>query len=249
MCHTFSCRDQFLCMAFAQLIFRTSLRGTVDCLRARPDLLYHMGFRSLVCRSTLADANERRDARIFEQLAGVLMRKARTLYKQETTEGLPDATAYALDSTTIDLCLSLFPWPRLGRTRASIKLHTLLALQGNIPSVVIFTPAAVADVNILDNLVYEAGSFCIMDRGYLDFARRYHIHQCQAFFVTRAKKNFCVRRSRSAPVDKQTGVLFDQTVRLDYFNTKRFYTAGLRRVGYRVADTGKKLVFLIKNFI
>jgi hypothetical protein len=248
VCRSFSCRDQFLSMAFAQLTFRTSLRATVDCLRARGDLLYHMGFRSPVSRSTLADANQRRDARIFERLAGTLMRKARRLYQHEAPEHLPDVTAYALDSTTIDLCLSLFPWARLGRTRASIKLHTLLALRGNIPSVVVFTPAAVADVNILDELEYEAGSFYIMDRGYLDFARLRHIGQSQAFFVTRAKKNFCFTRSRSARVDKTTGVLFDQTVHLADFKTKRFHPDALRRIGYRDPDTGQKLVFLTNNF-
>jgi hypothetical protein len=247
LCRSFSCRDQFLCMAFAQLTLRTSLRATVECLSARPDLLYHMGFRATVCRSTLADANERRDARVYEHLAVSLMRKARRLYQQDTLEFLPDATAFALDSTTIELCLSLFPWARMGRQRASVKLHTLLALHGNIPTVVIFTSARVADVNILDELTYEAGAFYIFDRGYLDFARLYHIHQCQAFFVTRARKNFCFRRSRSRPVKKEDGVLFDQSVRLDDFKTKKFYPQALRRIGYRDAETGKKLVFLTNN--
>lgn len=248
LCRSFSCRDQFLCMAFAQLTLRSSLRATVECLCVRPDLLYHMGFRAPICRTTLAEANERRDARVYEHLAASLMRKARGLYQHDALEFLPDAPAFALDSTTIELCLSLFPWARAGRRRASIKLHTLLALQGNIPAVVIFTPARVADVNILDDLLFEAGAFYIFDRGYLDFARLYHIHQCQAFFVTRARKNFRFHRSRSRPVNKPVGVLFDQSVRLDDFKTKKFYPQALRRIGYRDAETGKKLVFLTNNF-
>ena len=247
-CRSFSCRDQFLCMAFAQLTLRTSLRATVECLGARPDVLYHMGFRAPICRTTLAEANERRDARVYEQLAAVLMRKARRLYQHDTLEFLPETAAFALDSTTIELGLSLFPWARAGRRRAAIKLHTLLALQGNIPTVVIFTAARVADVNLLDELTWEAGVFYIFDRGYLDFARLYHIHQCQAFFVTRARKNFCFRRSRSRPVNKAEGVLFDQSVRLADFKTKPCYPQALRRIGYRDAETGHKLVFLTNHF-
>jgi len=249
LCRSFSCHDQFLCMAFAQLTLRTSLRATVECLCARPDLLYHMGFRAPICRTTLAEANERRDARVYEQLAAALMRKARRLYQHATLAFLPEASAFALDSTTIELCLSLFPWAHAGRRRASAKLHTLLALQGNLPTVVIFTCARVADVNILDELSFEAGAFYIFDRGYLDFARLYHIHQCQAFFVTRARNNFRFRRSRSRPVDKKNGVLFDQSVRLDDFKTKKFYPQAVRRIGYRAAETGKRLVvFLTNNF-
>jgi hypothetical protein len=247
LCRSFSCRDQFLCMAFAQLTLRTSLRATVECLCARPDVLYHMGFRAPICRTTLAEANERRDARVYEHLAAVLMRRTRRLYQHDTLEFLPEATAFALDSTTIELGLALFPWARAGRRRAAIKLHTLLALQGNIPTVVIFTAARVADVNLLDDLTWEAGAFYIFDRGYLDFARLYHLHQCQAFFVTRARKNFCFRRSRSRPVAKADGVLFDQSVRLADFKTKASYPQPLRRIGYCDADTGRKLVFLTNH--
>ena len=247
-CRSFSCHDQWLAMAFAQLAFRSSLRATVECLNARPDLLYHLGFRGPLCRSTLADANELRDARIFEALARALMRRAGALYQHDTLECLPEGVAYALDSTTFELCLSLCPWARLGHTRAAVKLHTLLALQGLIPTVVVCTPAKIADVRILDELTYEAGAFYIFDRGYLDFARLARLLEAQAFFVTRTRKNFCFRRIRSAPVERAQGVRFDQRIRLADFKTSRRYPQTLRRVGWYDAVTDKHLVFLTNNF-
>src|SRR5213083_3089653 len=203
---SFSCLDQFLVMAFAQLTFRESLRDIEACLSAVPNKLYHMGIRSPTARSTLADANETRDWRIFADFAQVLIQQAATLYANEPFALELQQAAYALDSTTIDLCLSLFPWATFRRRKAAIKLHTLLSLQGNFPTVVIITPGSIHDVNILDQLIYEAGSFYIMDRGYLDFARLHRIQQHSAFFVTRAKKNFRCQRRYSRPVDKTTGL-------------------------------------------
>lgn len=243
-----SCYEQFLVLAYAQLMGKESLRDIETCLRAVPDKLYHCGFRSDAARSTLADANEARDWRIFADFAGVLIGQAVEVYADDAFGVQLQQTAYALDSTTISLCLSLFPWAHYRRGQAGVKLHTLLALHGNIPTVVIVTPASVADVTVLDELVIEAGAFYIMDRGYPDFARFHHIHQSQAFFVTRAKKNFCFCRRYSATVDKSTGVRFDQTVVLADFKTKRHYPAILRRIGYRDAQSGKRFVFLTNNF-
>jgi len=240
--------EHFAVMAFAQLTWRESLRDIETCLRALGSKLYHSGIRKPTARSTLADANETRDWRLFADFAQVLIQQAATLYAHEPFAAELQQAAYALDSTTIDLCLSLFPWATFRRRKAAIKLHTLLTLQGNFPTVVIITPGSVHDVNILDQLVYEAGSFYIMDRGYLDFARLHRIQQHSAFFVTRAKKNFRCQRRYSRPVDKRTGLRFDQTVVLSGFYAQRAYPETLRRIGYRDPQTGKALVFLTNNF-
>jgi len=240
--------EQFVVMAFAQLTWRESLRDIETCLHALGSKLYHSGIRQPTARSTLADANETRDWRIFADFAQILIQRAAALYANEPFAAELQQAAYALDSTTIDLCLSLFPWATFRRRKAAIKLHTLLTLQGNFPTVVIITPGSVHDVNILDQLVYEAGSFYIMDRGYLDFARLHRIQQYSAFFVTRAKKNFRFQRRYSRPVDKSTGLRFDQTVELSGFYAQRAYPDTLRRIGYRDPQTGKALVFLTNNF-
>ena len=240
--------EQFAVMAFAQLTWRESLRDIETCLRALGSKLYHSGIRQPTARSTLADANETRDWRIFADFAQVLIQQAATLYANEPFAAELQQAAYALDSTTIDLCLSLFPWATFRRRKAAIKLHTLLSLQGHFPTVVIITPGSVHDVNILDQLVYEAGSFYLMDRGYLDFARLHRIQQHSAFFVTRAKKNFRCQRRYSHPVDKSTGLRFDQTVVLSGFYAQRSYPQTLRRIGYRDPQTSKALVFLTNNF-
>jgi DDE family transposase/uncharacterized protein DUF4372 len=241
--------EQFVVMAFAQLTWRESLRDIETCLHALGSKLYHSGIRKATARSTLADANERRDWRIFADFAQVLIQQTTTLYSHEPFAAELQQAAYALDSTTIDLCLALFPWATFRRRKAAIKLHTLLTLQGNFPTVVIITPGSVHDVNILDQLLYEAGSFYIMDRGYLDFARLHRIQRHSAFFVTRAKKNFRCLRRYSRPVDKRTGLCFDQTVVLIGFYALRDYPEALRRIGYRDPQTGKALVFLTNNFI
>ena len=241
--------EQFVVMAFAQLTWRESLRDIETCLRALGAKLYHSGIRQPTARSTLADANEKRDWRLFADFAQVLIQQASALYANEPFAAQLQQAAYALDSTTIDLCLSLFPWATFRRRKAAIKLHTLLTLQGNFPTVVIITPGSVHDVNILDQLIYEAGSFYIMDRGYLDFARLHRIQEHSAFFVTRAKKNFRARRRYSRPVDKRVGLRFDQTVVLSGFYAQRDYPEVLRRIGYRDLQTGKALVFLTNNFV
>ena len=240
--------EQFLVLAFAQLTWRESLRDIETCLASFGPKLYHSGIRQPTARSTLADANEKRDWRIFADFAHVLIQQATTLYANDPFGSELRAAAYALDSTTIDLCLSLFPWAKFRRRKAAIKLHTLLALQGNFPTVIIITPGSVHDVNILDQLAWEAGSFYIMDRGYLDFARLHRLHQCAAFFVTRAKKNFRCARRYSRPVDKTTGLRFDQTVVTVGFYARRDYPEALRRIGYRDPRTGTALVFLTNNF-
>jgi len=240
--------EQFLVLAFAQLTWRESLRDIETCLASFGPKLYHSGIRQPTARSTLADANENRDWRIFADFAHVLIQQATTLYADEPFAGELQAAAYALDSTTIDLCLSLFPWATFRRRKAAIKLHTLLTLQGNFPTVIIVTPGSVHDVNVLDQLAWEAGSFYIMDRGYLDFARLHRLHQCAAFFVTRAKQNFRCARRYSRPVDKTTGLRFDQTVVTVGFYARRAYPEALRRIGYRDPKTGKALVFLTNNF-
>ena len=240
--------EQFLVMAFAQLTYRESLRDITTCLRAVGAKLYHSGIRQPVARSTLADANEQRDWRIFADFAHVLIEQASALYANEPFGVELKQAAYALDSTTIDLCLSLFPWAKFRRHKAAIKLHTLLTLRGNFPTVVILTTGKVHDVNILDQLSYEAGSFYIIDRGYLDFARLHHVHLSSAFFVTRAKQNFRCQRRYSRPVDKTTGLRFDQTVILSGFYTRRDYPDPLRRIGFHDPQSGKRLVFLTNNF-
>jgi hypothetical protein len=240
--------EQFLVMGFAQLTYRESLRDIETCLRALGSKLYHSGIGQPTARSTLADANEKRDWRIFSDFAHVLIKQARALYAEEPFGAELKQAAYALDSTTIDLCLSLFPWAKFRRHKAAIKLHTLLTLRGCFPTVVILTTGKVHDVNILDQLVYEAGSFYIVDRGYLDFDRLHRIHRCGAFFVTRAKKNSRFQRRYSRPVDKSTGLRFDQTVVLTGFRSRQQYPDALRRVGFRDPLTGKRFVFLTNNF-
>ena len=240
--------EQFLVLAFAQLTWRESLRDIETCLASFGPKLYHAGIRQPTARSTLADANEKRDWRIFADFAQVLIRQATTLYADEPFAGDLQAAAYALDSTTIDLCLSLFPWATFRRHKAAIKLHTLLTLHGNFPAVIIITPGSIHDVNILDQLVWEAGAFYIMDRGYLDFARWHRLHQSGAFFVTRARHNFRCARRYSRPVDKTTGLRFDQTVVTTGFYAQTHYPDPLRRIGYRDPKTGAALVFLTNNF-
>jgi hypothetical protein len=240
--------EQFVVMAFAQLTWRESLRDIETCLRALGSKLYHSGVRKPAARSTLADANESRDWHIFADFAQVLIQQATTLYAHEPFAAELQQAAYALDSTTIDLCLSLFPWATFRRHKGGVKLHTLLSLQGNIPTVVIVTPCSVHDVNILDQLVYQAGSFYVMDRAYLDFGRLHRIHSHSAFFVTRARKDFRCRRRYSHPVDKTTGLRFDQIVLLNSFYVHRAYPEALRRIGYRDPQSGQSLVFLTNNF-
>ncbi len=245
---SFSCLDQFLCMAFAQLTFRQSLRDIEACLRAMQPKLYHMGIRGKVSRSTLADANEKRDWRIYADFAQVLIHIARPLYADEEFGVELDQTVYALDSTTIDLCLSLFPWARFRRRKGAVKVHTLLDLRGSIPVFVRITDALVHDVNILDEIIAEPGAFYIMDRAYLDFARLYSLHQCSAFFVTRARGNFRFRRLYSHPVDKSTGLRCDQSIVLKSFYPLKNYSDKLRRIRYVDPETGQRLVFLTNCF-
>jgi len=244
----FSCLDQFLCMAFAQLTYRESLRDIEVCLRVMQTKLYHMGIRSRISKSTLADANENRDWRIYGDFAQVLIHIARELYIKEEFAVELDQTVYALDSTTIDLCLSLFPWAKFRKHKAGIKLHTLLDLRGNIPTFIRITEALRHYVNILDDLLLEAGAFYIMDRGYLDFGRLYTFHQCLAFFVTQAKENFQFRRLYSHPVDKSTGLRCDQTIVLTGFYASKDYPEKLRRVCYEDNETEQSLVFLTNCF-
>jgi hypothetical protein len=244
-----SCYMQFLIMSFAQLTYRESLRDIETCLKAIGGKLYHTGIRQHVPKSTLADANEKRDWRIFSDFAHVLIAQAVELYAGESFGTDLANVAYALDSTTIDLCLSLFPWAKFRKHKAAIKLHTLLALQGNFPTLVIITPGKVHDVNILDDLVFDPGAFYIMDRGYVDFARLHRIHQSAAFFVTRTKANFQFRRRYSTVVDKTTGIHFDQTIVLAGFYSHQQYPDTLRRIGFTDPDTNKKLVFMTNNMI
>ena len=244
----FSCWDQFLCLAFAQLTFRESLRDIQTCLRVAQPKLYHMGFRSTVARNTLAHANEVRDWRIYADFAQGLITAARTLYATEAFGVELEEAVYALDATVIDLCLALFPWAKFRRRKAAVKLHTLLDLRGNIPTVLFITPGRVHDVNLLDQLAVEAGAFYLLDRGYLDFARLYRLHQAQGFFVTRAKRNFRFRYCDSRPVDRTTGVHSDQTIRLSGFYSKQGYPERLRRIRYFDAEKRKWLVFLTNNF-
>ena len=244
-----SCHEQFLILAFAQLTYRESLRDIETCLRALGTKLYHSGIRSRASRSTLADANEKRDWRIFSDFAHVLIAQATDLYAGEDFGVELKEAAYALDSTTIDLCLSLFPWAKFRRATAAVKLHTLLALRGNFPAVVIVTPGCVHDVNILDELCFDPGSFYIMDKAYLDYARLHRLHRSGAFFVTRAKQNARFNRRYSRPSDKAAGVRFDQTVTLSGFVSHRHYPDPLRRIGYRDPTTGKNFVFITNNFL
>lgn len=245
---SFSCWDQFLSMAFAQLTSRESLRDIEACLRCLSHKLYHSGFRSIVSRNTLANANSKRDWRIFADFASVLITQARQLYLNDDFGLDIEQTVYALDSTTIDLCLSLFPWAQFRRRKGAVKLHTLLDLRGNIPTVVIVTPGRVHDVNILDELIYEPGSIYVMDRGYLDFSRLYHIHCSAAFFITRPKSRFDFKRIYSLEVDKSTGVVCDQVIKLGGPNVKRDYPHRLRRIRYKDVEQDLRLVFITNNF-
>jgi transposase len=244
----FSCLDQFLCMAFAQITYRESLRDIEVCLRSQNKKLYHMGIRGKVSRSTLADANENRDWQIYAELAQHLISTARELYSSDSFLDDLDETVYALDSTTIDLCLSVFPWANFRKTKAAIKLHTLLDLRGNIPSFIHISDGKLHDVNALDLLPIEAGAYYVMDRGYLDFRRLFTLNQSSAFFVTRAKANTKYRRLYSHPVDRTTGLVCDQTVVLTGVATQKDYPVNLRRVKFHDLETGKTLVFLSNNF-
>ena len=244
----FSCLDQLLCMAFAQLTFRESLRDIEVCLRVVGPKLYHMGFRGAVSRSTLADANERRDWRIYADFAMVLIGQARELYAGDPFGVNLKNAAYALDATTIDLCLSVFPWAKFRSAKGGVKVNTLLDLRGNIPAFVHICPANTHEMKVLDLLTFEAGAFYIVDRGYLDFTRLYRIHQSRAFFITRPKKNLVYERRYSKAVNKSTGVRFDQTVALTGFYTSLGYPEPLRRIGFIDAKTRKRLSFLTNNF-
>ena len=246
---SFSCWDQFLCMAFAQLTYRESLRDIETCLRAVGPRLYHLGIRGHVSRSTLADANEMRDWRIYADFAQVLIRTARQLYADESFAGELNQTVYALDCTTIDLCLSLFPWARYRAKNAAVKMHTLLDLHGNIPAFIAVEPAKIHEIRVFDQLVAEPGSIYIMDRAYLDFERLYTLKQTLAFFIIRARKDFRFHRLRSHPVDRRTGLRCDQTIRLKSFYPAKFYPEPLRRIRYRDAETAKHLIFLTNNFL
>lgn len=243
----FSCLDQFLCLAFAQLTYRESLRDIESCLRAQPAKLYHLGLRGNISRSALADANEQRDWRIYYEFAQALIRIARPLYVQDPIGAEISETVYALDSTTIDLCLKLFPWAAFRATKAAVKLHTLLDLRGSIPTFVHISDGKLHDVNVLDLLPVEPGAFYVMDRGYLDFERLYRLHQAKAFFVTRAKSNSKFKRVLSLPVDRSTGLICDQRVELTVFYSHQGYPERLRRIAYRDPEHNKRLVFLTNH--
>jgi len=245
---TFSCWNQFLCMVFAQLTFRHSLRDIEACLGSQPTKLYHMGFRGQVAKSTLADANNNRDYRIYQDFAYRLIDIARPLYADESLGFDLEQTAYVFDSSTIDLCLSLFPWAKFRRTKGAVKMHTLLDLQGSIPVFIEITVGSVHDVNILDNLVIEPGSFIVIDRGYLDFKRLYILSQNAVYFVIRAKKRFKFRRVYSHEVDWANGIILDQTIALTGRETARKYPQHIRRVRYEDFETGKRYEFLTNNF-
>lgn len=244
----FSCRDQFLCLAFAQLTFRESLRDIETCLRAVHSKLFHAGFRGMIARSTLADANRVRDWRIYADFAQVLIGRARQLYAAEPLAVTLNQTVYALDSTTIDLCLSLFPWARFRRRKGAVKLHTLLDLRGSIPCFVHISHGKMHDVNVLDQLPIEAGSFYVMDRGYVDFRRLYRFETGKAFFVTRGKRNLDFSRRARRRVDKTTGLRSDQTVVLAGPLSSRLYPDALRRIAFYDAEHDRRLVFLTNNF-
>ena len=245
---SFTCRDQFLCMAFAQLAFRESLRDTVSCLQAMESKLYHMGIRGSVARSTLADANENRDWRIYADFAQILIDRARKLYAHEEFGVEIDNTVYALDSTTIDLCLSLFAWARFRKTKSAIKLHTLMNLRGSIPEFIHISSGKLSDVNILDLLLPQPDAFYVLDRGYLDFERLYSLHQARSFFVVRAKKNLKFKRRYSNEVDNSSGVQADQLIVLTGVKSQKRYPEILRRIRYFDKEKDKRLVFLTNNF-
>ena len=243
-----TCADQFRVMAFAQLTYRESLRDIEVCLSAQSAKFYHMGFRHEIKRSTLADANEARDWRMHAEFAHRLIEQARKLYAGDSFGIELENTAYALDSTTIDLCLSLFPWALFRTTKSAVKMHTLLDLRGNMPSFIHISDGKLGDVNVLDVLEIEPGAIYVMDRGYLDFARLYLMHQTHAFFVTRTKSNTKFRRVYSAPVERSTGIICDQTIMLTGVISRKDYPEHLRRIRFNDSDTGKTLVFLTNNF-
>ena len=245
---SFTCLDQFLCLAFAQLTHRESLRGIEVCLRAHREKLYHMGIRGGMARNTLANANRKRDWRIHADFAQALIRIARPLYAEEDLGLELDNTVYAFDSSTVDLCLSVFPWALFRSTKSGVKLHTLLDLRGNIPAFIHVSEAKLHDVNVLDLLVPEPGAFYIMDRGYVDFERLFLLHRLGAFFVVRAKSNIKFRRRYSAAADKSTGVCCDQTIVLTGVKSRKRYPQPLRRVGYRDAQSDRRFDFLTNHF-
>lgn len=245
---SFSCLDQFLCMAFAQLTYRESLRDIECCLRAMEKKLYHIGVRGKISRSTLADANEKRDWRIYRDFAHALIHEARHLYADDTFGPELEETVYALDATIIDLCLSVFPWARFRKTKAAIKMHTLLDLRGNIPSFVVITKGAVHEVNILDYLIPELGATYLMDRAYLDFERLYTLHQYSSFFIIRTKSNTDLHRLYSLPVNKSSGVRYDQIVIPTGFYSRKAYPEKLRRIGFFDSQREKRLTFLTNQF-
>lgn len=244
----FTCREQFLCLAFAQLTFRESLRDIETCLNSLGPKLYHAGFRSRISRSTLADANQRRDGRIYFDLAQGLIARARQLYVDEPFGVELENTAYALDTTTIDLCLTLFPWAPFRQHKAAVKLHTLLDLRGNIPTFIRISSGKVHEVNVLDELLFEPGAFYVMDKGYLDFGRLYRLTRQAAFFVIRARTNQAYRRQQSHTIDKTTGLRSDQTIVLKGHVVAKSYPQSLRRVSFYDVEHQRKLVFLTNNF-
>jgi hypothetical protein len=246
---SFSCWDQFLCMSFAQLTYRESLRDIQACLRGNQQKLYHMGFRGNISRNTLAHANQVRDWRIYVDFAHLLIDQARILYAHEDFGVQLKQTVYAFDATTIDLCLSLFPWAKFRQQKGAIKLHTLMDLRGSIPTLIFVTHGKVHEVNLLDDLVLEPGAIYIFDRGYLDFARLYKIHRAGAFFIIRAKSNFRFRRLYSQKADKTKGVQADQIIELYGFYARKDYPDRLRRVRYYDAKKKKRLIFLTNNFL
>ena len=245
---TFKCAEHFRVMAFAQLTYRESLRDIETCLRVMGSRLYHMGIKSTVSRNNLSHANENRDWRIYADFAQILIDRAKTLYANEQLASDLDSTVYALDSTTIDLCMSLFPWARFRKTKSAIKLHTLLNLRGNIPEFIHITDGTVHDVNILDLLVPTPGAFYIMDRAYLNFKRLYNLHQERAFFISRAKNNFKFKRRYSHEVKQSSGVQCDQTIILTTFYPAKMYAEPLRRIRFYDIERKKRLVFLTNNF-
>jgi hypothetical protein len=245
---TFSCLDQFLCMAFAQLTYRESLRDIEACLRAQRSKLYHLGIRSVMARNTLANANMVRDWRIYADVAQSLIGIARRLYIDEPFGVDLKETVYALDTTTIDLCLSVFPWAPFRTAKAAVKLHTLLDLRGNIPTFIHISDGKMHEVNVLDQLLPEAGAFYIIDRGFIDFERLYRFHEAGSFFVTRGKSNLKAKRRYSHPVDRSTGLICDQTVVLTGFQSHKDFESPLRRIRFKDPETAKNLVFLTNNF-
>jgi hypothetical protein len=245
---SFTCWDQFLCMAFAQLTYRESLRDIQACLRGSQQKLYHLGFRGKVSRNTLAHANQVRDWRIYGDFAHIMIAQARRLYAHEDFGVELEEAVYAFDASTIDLCLSVFPWAKFRQRKGAIKLHTLMDLRGSIPTLIFITHGKVHEINLLDELIFEPGAIYLFDRGYLDFARLYKIHQSRAFFIIRAKRNFRFRRLFSQPADKAKGIQADQIIQLHGFYSHRDYPDRLRRIRYFDAEKQKRLVFLTNNF-